>query len=38
MCDSKLHATILWFEMSMKLSIGKKVAGLEIIILNHEKM
>ena len=24
--------------MSMKLNIGKKIAGLEIMTLNHEKM
>ena len=35
-CDSKLHA-ILWCVINMKLNIGKKITGLEIMILNHEK-
>ena len=29
---------ILWRVMSDKLNIGKKIAGLEIMTLNHEKM
>ena len=37
-CDSKLHAMILWNVMSMKLNVAKKIAGLEIITLNHEKI
>ena len=37
-CDSKLHTMISWHVMSMKLNIGKKIAGLEIMTLNHEKM
>ena len=34
---SKSHAMILWLVMSMKLSSGKKIAGLEIVTLNREK-
>ena len=29
---------ILWCVMSMKLNVGEKIAGLEIITLNYEKM
>ena len=28
----------IWRVMSVKLNIGKKIAGLEIITLNREKM
>ena len=28
-CNSKLHAMILWCVMSVKLNIAKKIAGLE---------
>ena len=31
------HAIILWPGISVKLNIGKKIAGLEIIALNLEK-
>ena len=36
-CDSKLHAIILWCVMSVKLIIGKKIAGLEIMTLDRKK-
>ena len=36
-CDSKLHTTILWRVISMKLNIGKKITGLGIMKLNHKK-
>ena len=38
MCDSKSHAIILGCVISVKLNIGKKIAGLEILTLNHEKI
>ena len=31
--DSKSHVIILWCKISMKLSIGEKLTGLEILIL-----
>ena len=34
--DSKLHAIILWHVISVKLNIGKKITGLEIMTLNSE--
>ena len=34
MCNAKLHAIILWQVINMKLSIGKKITGLEIVTLN----
>ena len=34
----KLHAMILWRVMSVNLNIAKKIAVLEIMTLNHEKM
>ena len=36
-CDSTLPVVILWRVMSMKFNITKKIAGLEIMTLNHEK-
>ena len=36
-CDSKLHAIILWHVISVKLKIGKKITGLEILTLNCKK-
>ena len=38
MCDSKSHTIILGCVISVKLNIGKKIAGLEILTLNHEKI
>ena len=35
--DLELHVMILWHVMSVKLNIGKKIAGLEMITLNREK-
>ena len=32
------HAIILWPGISVKLNIGKKIAGLEIMALNLEKI
>ena len=37
-CDSKLHAIILWHVISMKLNIGKKITELQIMMLNHKKI
>ena len=37
-CDSKSATMILWFVMSGKLNIAKKIAGLEIMTLSREKM
>ena len=34
--DSKSHTMILWPVISIKLIIGKKIAGIEIAALNHE--
>ena len=36
-CDSKL-SNITWCVISMKLSIGKKITGLEIMTLNRKKI
>ena len=36
-CDSKLN-NITWCVISMKLSIGKKITGLEIMTLNRKKI
>ena len=36
-CDSKLN-NITWCVISMKLSIGKKITGLEIMTLNCKKI
>lgn len=36
-CNSKLLAIISWHAISMKFNIGKKLTGLEIMQLNHEK-
>ena len=36
-CDSKLHTIILWHVTSVKLSIGKKITGLELMTLNCKK-
>ena len=33
-CNRKLHAIISWCEISIKLNIGKKITGLEIMTLN----
>ena len=35
-CDSKSHAVILWRVISVKLNIGMKITGLEIMTLNRE--
>ena len=35
--DLESHVMILWHVMSVKLNIGKKIAGLEMITLNREK-
>ena len=37
-CDSKLHTILLWHVIHMKLSIGKKITGLEEMTLNREKI
>ena len=37
LCNSKLHAIILWCVISMKLNICQKIAGLEIMTLNPKK-
>ena len=37
-CDSKSHAIVLWCVISVKLDIGTKVTGLEIMVLNREKI
>ena len=31
------NVSLLWCVISMKLNIGKKITGLEIITMNHEK-
>ena len=36
--DSKSHTMILWPVISIKLNIGKKIAGIEITALSHEKI
>ena len=36
--DSKSHAMTLWCVISIKMSIAKKIAGLELMTLNSEKM
>ena len=36
-CDSKSHAIILWRVINVKLNIGKKITGLEIMTLNCKK-
>ena len=36
--DPKSHAMVLWCVMSMEFNIDKKIAGLEIMKLNHKKM
>ena len=36
--DSKLHNTILWRVISVKMRIGKKITGFEIMTLNHIKI
>ena len=36
--DSKSHTMILWPVISIKLNISKKIAGIEITALNHEKI
>ena len=36
-CDSKLN-NITWCVISMKLSVGKKITGLEIMTLNRKKI
>ena len=33
-CNYKSHA-IIWSAISIKLSIGKKITGLDIMTLNH---
>ena len=35
-CDPKLHTIILWRVINLKFNIGKKITGLEIMILNRE--
>ena len=35
-CDSKSHNITLWLVISVKLSICKKVTGLETMTLNHK--
>ena len=35
--DLESHAMILWHVMCVKLNIGKKIAGLEMMTLNREK-
>ena len=37
-CDSKLHTIILWYVINVKLRIGKKITGTEIMTLNHQKI
>ena len=37
-CDSKSHAIILWRVINVKLNIGKKITGLEIMTLNCKKI
>ena len=37
-CDSKSHAIILRYVISVKLIIAKKITGLEIMTLNWEKI
>ena len=37
-CNSKSHAIILQPVISITLNIGKKIAGLEIMALNQEKI
>ena len=36
--DCKPHTMILWPVISIKLNIDKKIAGIEITALNHEKV
>ena len=36
-CNSKLYVIMLWRVISVKLIIGKKITGLGIITLNHNK-
>ena len=36
--DLESHAIILWRLISVKLNIGKKITGLEIMTLNREKI
>ena len=36
-CNSKLYVIILWRVISVKLIIGKKITGLGIVTLNHNK-
>ena len=35
-CDSKLHNIVLWRVISVKLIIGKKITGLDTMILNRK--
>ena len=37
-CDSDLHTILLWPVITVKLNTGKKIAGLEIMALNQEKI
>ena len=37
-CNSKLQTLILWSVISVKLNIGKKITGIEIMTLNHKKI
>ena len=37
-CNSKSYTIILWHVISMKLTIGKKIKGLEKMTLNPEKI
>ena len=37
-CDSELHTIILWIVISMKLDVGKKMAGLETMTWDCEKI
>ena len=37
-CHSELHTIILWIVISMKLDVGKKMAGLETMTWDCEKI
>ena len=37
-CNSKLHAMILWYVISVKLNMVKKISGLKMMTLDHGKI
>ena len=36
-CNSKSHVIMLWHVISMKLNIGKKITGLEMMTSDQKK-